>query len=179
MDLLDKISNSSFLLASVYNKIDKKIIGFYTVLNEIIQKRLKNINKEENNNYRKLDNSNINFKDEIEEANNLIMNRMILIEDDYDEYDDYDNYYNNDDDDDDDDYDDEVNYEDDDDDINDGDDDADIGITKTLYKKEKNFTIFPKFEFSIPIIPILNFEIIIYPSFILRVGVSLTMEKER
>ena len=108
---------------------------------------------------------------------------MILIEDDYDEYDDYDNYYNNDDDDadDDDDYDDEVNYEDDDDDddVNDGDDDADISITSTLYEKEKNFIISPKFEFSIPIIPILNFEIIIYPSFILRVGVSLTMEKER
>jgi len=43
MDLLDKISNSSFLLASIYNEIDKKIIGFYIVLNEIIQKRLKNI----------------------------------------------------------------------------------------------------------------------------------------
>ena len=182
-DLLDKISNSSFFLASVYNKIDKKIIGFYTVLNEIIQKRLKNINKEEYNNYRKLDNSIINFKDEIEESNKLIEEKLILIEDDYDPYDDYDNYYNNDNDDtnddDDNDYDDEVKYEDDDEDDGvDNNDNNDDGSIITLYKKEKNFTISPKFEFNIPIIPILDFVIIINPSFILKVGVSLTIEKK-
>ena len=188
MDLLDKISNSSFFLASVYNKIDKKIIGFYTVLNEIIQKRLKNINKEEYNNYRKLDNSIINFKDEIKESNKLIEEKLILIEDDYDPYDDYDNYYNNDNDDtnddDDNDYDDEVKYEDDDDDDDDEDDGVDNndndddGSIITLYKKEKNFIISPKFEFNIPIIPTLDFVIIINPSFILKVGVSLTIEKK-
>ena len=188
-DLLDKISNSSFFLASVYNKIDKKIIGFYTVLNEIIQKRLKNINKEEYNNYRKLDNSIINFKDEIEESNKLIEEKLILIEDDYDPYDDYDNYYNIDNDDtndDDNDYDDEVNYKDEDDDDDDDDEDEgvdnndnnDDGSIITLYKKAKNFTISPKFEFNIPIIPILDFVIIINPSFILKVGVSLTIENK-
>jgi hypothetical protein len=192
-DLLDKISNSSFFLASVYNKIDKKIIGFYTVLNEIIQKRLKNINKEEYNNYRKLDNSIINFKDEIEESNKVIEEQMILIEDDYDPYDDYYNddanndddevIYENEDDDDDDDNDDNVdndhnahnNHKEHNDDNDDNDDD---GLVITLFKKEKGLTLFPKFEFSIPIIPILNFEIIINPSFNLKVGVALTLEKK-
>ena len=189
MEFLDKLLNSSVLLASIYNKIDKKTICFYTILNELIQKRLKNINKEEYNSYRKLDNSIINFKDEIKESNKLIEEKLILIEDDYDPYDDYDNYYNIDNDDtndDDNDYDDEVNYKDEDDDDDDDDEDDgvdnndnnDDGSIKTLYKKAKNFTISPKFEFNIPIIPILDFVIIINPSFILKVGVSLTIEKK-
>ena len=45
--LLDKLNNSSIFLALIYNKINKKIISFYSVLNELIQKKLKNINKEE------------------------------------------------------------------------------------------------------------------------------------
>ena len=38
MEFLDKLINSSALLESIYDKIDKIVIGFYTILNELIQK---------------------------------------------------------------------------------------------------------------------------------------------
>ena len=174
MDLLGKINNSSLLLASIYNRIYKKIIVFYKALNEVIQKKLKNINKEEYNSFRKLDNSNIDLND-IQESNKGIIKRWKSLGDDNDyEYD-----WDNDDDDIDEDYNDDVNYEYEDDDEDDGDDDNnDDDDSITLYEKVKSLKVSPKFDFNIPIIPTLDFQISINPSFYFEIGVSLTIEKE-
>ena len=183
--LLGKLGNSSGLLASIYNRIDKTIIVFYKVLNEIIQKKIKNINKEEYNSYRKLDNSNVNMTDEIEKSNNEIENRIKPIDYDY-SYNNYDNEYDNefDDNDDDDNYDDEVNYEyknddDDNDDTDKEDDDIDEDDDGLIiHTKVKYITIFPNFLFDFSIIPSLNFIININPIFNYKIGVSYIIEKK-
>ena len=185
--LLGKLDNSSGLLASIYNRIDKTIIVFYKVLNEIIQKKIKNINKEEYISFRKLENSYINFTDEMEKSNNEIIKRMESIEDDnfnnniYQEYDDDTDDVT----DDDDDYKDKVNYEfhsDDTDKEDDGadeddglDEEDDVGLI--IPPKEKYITIFPFFQFDFSIIPSLNFLLKINPIFNFKIGVSFTIEK--
>ena len=177
MDLLGKLNNSSILLASIYNRIYKTIIVFYKALNEVIQKKLKNINKEEYNNFRKLDNSNINFKDDIEESNKDITKSLKSLG--YDN--DYDNDWDNDDDVIDDDCNDDVIYEyedDDEDEVEDEEDDDNDDDSITLYEKVKSLKVSPQFGLNIPIIPTLYFQISINPSFYFEVGVSLTIEKE-
>jgi hypothetical protein len=150
IEILDKLNHSSSLLASIYNKTNIKIIGFYTVLNELIQKKLKNVNKEEYNNYRKLDSSK-SFKEEIEEAFNLIKKFLISLNEDIE---------------------DEVEIE-----I--GHDDLNIGLFEmTLFEATKEFNLSLVFEFNFPIVPTLDFVINIIPSISFEVGIKLTLGNE-
>ena len=148
IEILDKLNHSSVLLASIFNKTSKKITGFYTVLIELIQKKFKNINKEEYNSYRKLDFS-IDFKDVIEEAFNSIVNFVLSMEeDDHTEIDIGNNSL----------------------------DIGLIESEITLYEENKNFNKSLKFEFNFPIIPALAFVISINPSISFEVGIKLALE---
>jgi hypothetical protein len=148
IEILDKLNHSSVLLASIFNKTSKKITGFYTVLIELIQKKFKNINKEEYNSYRKLDFS-IDFKDVIEEAFNSIVNFVLSMEeDDHTEIDIGNNSL----------------------------DIGLIESEITLYEENKNFNKSLKFEFNFPIITALAFVISINPSISFEVGIKLALE---
>ena len=147
VEILGKLNNSSVLLASIYKKINKKIIGFYTILNELIQKKLKNIKKEEYISYRKLDFS-IEFENEIGEAEFSIGEFMATLEEN----------------------------DDDDDDNNPSISLSNEGLTIPLNKKQKTYNISKEFEFPFSIMPMLSLVIGIKPSISFQIGLELTME---
>jgi len=153
-EILGKLNNSSALLASIYKKIKKKIIGLYTVLIELIEKKLKNINKEEYNSYRKLDFS-IDFDSEIGETKRSIGEFMAKIKEEDDDDDD-----------------------DDDDDNNKSISLSNEGLSITLSKKEKIFNISQKFEFQFAIMPMISLAFTIEPYFSFEVGLELIMKME-
>ena len=151
MEFLDKLLNSSVLLASIYNKIDKKTICFYTILNELIQKRLKNINKEEYNSYRKLNfDYSISFSNVMEDAKKYIEKKLKPIEEFI-----------------------KGEVEVDADFLN-------IEIANeakiTLYTLKKTFNFSKEIEREFNLIPGINFEFSINPSFSFEIGVELALE---
>jgi len=147
-EILDKLSNSSVLLVSIYNIINIKTIGFYSILIELIQKKLKNVNKEEYNKYRKL-NFILDFINEIKETKNLI-EEFIKSKEEEDISQVVTEFLKP--------------------------DISENELIITLYEKEKKYNFSFEIPFIFPITPTLDFIISIEPYINFKIGLELTLE---